>query len=81
MCLLLFFVIWKLRNRFKYAGQVMAFYMIVNGCERFLIELIRVNSTYTIFGIHATQAEIIALMLLLVGVIYFNVTPKIEKLK
>ena len=76
MCLFLFFVIWKFRNRFKYPGQVMAFYMIVNGCERFLIELIRVNSTYTIFGLHPTQAEIIALILVLVGVIYFFIAQK-----
>jgi phosphatidylglycerol---prolipoprotein diacylglyceryl transferase len=80
-CLILFFVIWKMRNRFRHAGQVMAFYMILNGIERFLIELIRINSTYTIFGIHPTQAEIIALLLIIAGALYFAVASKFQQSK
>ena len=81
MCLFLFFVIWKLRNRFKNFGQLMAFYMIVNGMERFLIEQIRINTTYSFMGIYPTQAEIIALLLIAVGVIYFFIAPKKELAK
>ena len=33
-------------------------YLIVNGIERFAVELFRVNNTYTIFGFQPTQAEI-----------------------
>ena len=44
-------------------------YLIFNGIERFLIELIRVENKYDIFGLHITQAEIISLLLIVAGVI------------
>jgi prolipoprotein diacylglyceryltransferase len=47
----------------------------MNGIERFLVETIRVNTTYSIFGIHPTQAELISAALVITGiisVIYFN---------
>jgi prolipoprotein diacylglyceryltransferase len=54
--------------------------MIINGIERFFIEKIRVNTTYNIFGIHPTQAELISLALILAGsMMYFyfkNRKPK-----
>ena len=33
-------------------------YLILNGIERFFVETIRVNTTYSIFGLHPTQAEL-----------------------
>ena len=42
-------------------------YMVVNGLERFLIEKIRVNTTYKIFGAEITQAEIISFGLIVAG--------------
>jgi prolipoprotein diacylglyceryltransferase len=50
--------------------------MIFNGAERFTIELIRVNSFYHFWGIKATQAEIIALVLVLSGILYFALLYK-----
>ena len=50
-------------------------YLIVNGIERFLIELIRVNTKYHFWGINPTQAELIAGFLIVSGVgilIYFS---------
>ena len=44
-------------------------YLIVNGVERFTVELIRVNNTYSIFGFHPTQAEIISAALVLTGIV------------
>ena len=38
-------------------------YMILNGVERFFIELIRVNTKYDIAGIHFTQAEMISTLM------------------
>ena len=48
-------------------------YLIFNGVERFLIEKIRINERYDVFGMKATQAEIIAILFVLVGIvgIYF----------
>ncbi|HMH20564.1 MAG TPA: prolipoprotein diacylglyceryl transferase family protein [Puia sp.] len=68
VCLGLFFLIWALRKRFVIPGTLFAFYLIVNGIERFFIEKIRVNSKYSIFGLHPTQAEIISSLLVISGV-------------
>ncbi|MEP7318311.1 MAG: prolipoprotein diacylglyceryl transferase family protein [Panacibacter sp.] len=75
--LILFAVLWSLRKRVKYTGQIFSLYLIVNGLERFFIEKIRVNSTYDIFGFHPTQAEIISTFLVILGIILFIVSPKI----
>jgi prolipoprotein diacylglyceryltransferase len=42
-------------------------YLMLNGIERFLIEKIRVNSTYDLLGMHPTQAELISVALFLFG--------------
>ncbi len=67
ICLVLFFIIWSLRKRFSIPGTFFAFYLILNGVERFFIEKIRVNNKYNIFGFHPTQAEIISFLLVLAG--------------
>ncbi len=64
----LFFVIWALRKSFTIPGTLFCFYLILNGSERFLIEKIRVNTTYHIFGKFITQAEIISSVLFLAGI-------------
>ena len=43
-------------------------YMIMNGVERFFIELIRVNTKYHLFGISFTQAEMISIFMVIGGV-------------
>ncbi len=67
ICIGLFFLLWSLRKKFPVPGTLFAFYMIINGIERFFIEKIRVNTRYSIFGYHPTQAEIISTMLILGG--------------
>jgi prolipoprotein diacylglyceryltransferase len=68
-CGILFAVLWAVRKRFHVAGQLFGLYLILNGIERFLIEKIRVNSTYSIFGFHPTQAELISSFLVIAGVL------------
>ena len=68
-CFALFLVIWFTRKRFRYAGQLFGFYLVLNGLERFFIEKIRVNTQYHIFGLHPTQAELISTALVITGVI------------
>jgi prolipoprotein diacylglyceryltransferase len=51
--------------------------MIFNGIERFCVEQIRVNSTYHFLGINPTQAELIALALITVGIFYWLLAPKL----
>ena len=69
VCLILFGVLWYLRKRIFRPGLLTAIYLIMNGTERFLIELIRVNTKYDILGIHPTQAELISLLLIMAGVV------------
>jgi prolipoprotein diacylglyceryltransferase len=63
--------LWKFRAKFTKPGTLISFYMIINGIERFVVEKIRVNTTYNIFGFHPTQAEIISTSMILVGIIMF----------
>lgn len=67
-CFILFFVLWGLRKKIKIPGMIFSLYLIFNGVERFLVETIRVNSKYSIFGIHPTQAELISFLLVLAGI-------------
>ena len=68
VCLGLFFLLWFLRKRLKVPGLLFAVYLIVNGIERFFIEKIRVNTEYSFWGIHPTQAELISFALVLTGI-------------
>jgi prolipoprotein diacylglyceryltransferase len=69
VCLLLFLFLWSIRDRIKIPGLMFGIYMILNGIERFFIELIRVNTKYHLFGIRFTQAEMISLLLVVAGII------------
>jgi phosphatidylglycerol---prolipoprotein diacylglyceryl transferase len=79
ICIVLFFVLWKLRKKIKYAGLMFGIYLILNGLERFLIEKIRVNTIMDFLGMKLTQAEIISfsLMILGLGLIIFSLKKKI----
>jgi prolipoprotein diacylglyceryl transferase len=68
-CLILFFILWSIRKKIRIPGLIFAIYLIMNGVERFLVELIRVNTRYDIFGIHPTQAEIISPLLVIAGIV------------
>lgn len=71
MCLILFLFLWMLRNTITKKGLMISIYLIFNGLERFFIEKIRVNTTYSIYGYHPTQAEIISALLVIVGLFMF----------
>lgn len=74
ICLLLFALLWTLRTRIKIPGLLSSVYLILNGLERFTIELIRVNTKYHILGLNPTQAELISFTFILsgiAGVFYF----------
>lgn len=77
--LLLFAFLWGIRKKIKTAGVLTAIYLIVNGIERFFIELIRVNTKYHFFGIDPTQAELIAAFLVVSGVILLIVFTRQKK--
>jgi phosphatidylglycerol:prolipoprotein diacylglycerol transferase len=68
-CILLFAVLWSFRKRIMIPGMLFAIYLIMNGVERFLIEKIRVNTQYHIGSLDITQAEIISMVLFVLGVV------------
>jgi phosphatidylglycerol:prolipoprotein diacylglycerol transferase len=68
VCCLLFFLLWGIRKKIKVPGIIFGIYLILNGLERFVIEKIRVNTTYSILGFHPTQAEIISFCLFVSGI-------------
>ncbi|MBK8491539.1 MAG: prolipoprotein diacylglyceryl transferase [Saprospirales bacterium] len=61
--------LWFMRKRLSIAGMLFFLYLMLNGVERFLIEQIRVNIKYDLWGFHPTQAEIIAVAFFLLGAI------------
>jgi len=74
MGLSIFAFLWFMRKRFSFLAQAFATYMMLNGIERFLIEKIRVNDRYGLFGIDSfqvTQAEVISTGIFLTGLTLF----------
>jgi phosphatidylglycerol:prolipoprotein diacylglycerol transferase len=69
VCILLFAFLWSIRKKIKTPGILFSIYLILNGIERFFIELIRVNSKYHVGSFSFTQAELISSLLVLTGVI------------
>lgn len=76
MCGGLFLLLLAIRKRVHTAGIISGIYLIFTGLERFLIEKIRVNSTYSIFGLNPTQAEIISILLILTGIMIILIKGK-----
>ena len=62
-----FGLLWALRKHAHAPGWLFGVYLLLAGVERFLIELIRVNATYSIFGMEITQAQIIATLCVFAG--------------
>lgn len=79
IAVLLFTLLWSVRKRFKVPGRMFAVYLILNGMERFSIEQIRVNTQYHFAGINPTQAELIAVALMLTGIILYAVAPRFKR--
>ncbi len=69
ICALFFAFLWAIRRRIKIPYVMFGIYLILNGAERFFIETVRVNKTYDAAGYTLSQAEIIALTLVIAGVL------------
>ncbi|QNA42999.1 prolipoprotein diacylglyceryl transferase [Lacibacter sediminis] len=82
MCLLLFGILLFARGRIKLAGGLFCLYLVLNGLERFFIEKIRVNTKYEDLPFQPTQAELISLGLVILGIVlYFVAKRKAESSK
>ena len=58
-----------LRNVIHRPGVLFFIYCFLNGLERFFIEFIRVNPRYSILNYNLSQAQIIAFILIITGVV------------
>ena len=68
MSFIIFGILWGIRKKIKAPGVMFSIYLIFNGIERSLIEKIRINERYEIWGIEYTQAEFIAFLLIAFGI-------------
>lgn len=69
ICTLLFLFLWAIRKKIQTPFVLFGIYLAVNGMERFLVESIRVNKIYNVLGLHISQAQGIAILLVLSGLI------------
>jgi phosphatidylglycerol:prolipoprotein diacylglycerol transferase len=69
MALGCFAALWALRKHPFQAGWLFSVYLLLAGVERLLIEQIRVNVQFALYGIQVTQAEFIAFVFVLAGTI------------
>lgn len=76
LAFIIFLILWNIRKQIKLPGMMFGIYLIFNGLERFFIELIRVNSKYTVAGIPFTQAELISSILFISGCILVGYSIK-----
>lgn len=67
--LIIFAILWAMRKRFTVPGMLFFLYAFLNGVERFFIEKIRTNPDIHILGMSATQAEYVAALLMITGVV------------
>ncbi len=83
MALTIFAFLWFMRKRWQIPGQLAVWYLLLSGIERLLIEQVRVNNEYNIFGYGITQAEIISSVMILIGLIGIltikKIGPKLAK--
>jgi prolipoprotein diacylglyceryltransferase len=79
ICLLLFVALMLIYKKITAPGVLFSIYLIMNGLERFFIEKIRVNTKYEALPFQPTQAEIIALGLVLLGLLLFFVLRRNRK--
>ncbi len=69
LCTFLFLLLWAVRRKITTPLVMFGIYLIINGLERFLIELVRVNKAYNVSNFSFSQAQEIALLLILSGFI------------
>jgi prolipoprotein diacylglyceryl transferase len=67
---ILFLIVWMVRKKITQPGIITGIYFIFAGGERFFIEKIRVNNKYTFLPFQPTQAELISVILIILGIVF-----------
>jgi phosphatidylglycerol---prolipoprotein diacylglyceryl transferase len=69
MMSIVFGILWYLRKRIKVVGVIFCIYLMLTGIERYIIEKIRVNVVHEVMGMKLTQAEILSILLFIIGLV------------
>jgi len=67
---ILFLIVWMVRKKITQPGIITGIYFIFAGGERFFIEKIRVNNKYIFLPFQPTQAELISVILIILGIVF-----------
>ncbi|KAA2242705.1 DUF4185 domain-containing protein [Chitinophaga agrisoli] len=70
-CLLLFTTMWIIRKSIKTPGALFYLFLLLNGAERYFIEMLRITPKYQLLGIQLSQAQLIALLFIAGGLAGF----------
>ena len=82
MALSIAFFLWSIRKRITTHGVLFMIYLVLNGIERFFIEKIRVNDLLVNTpSLKMTQAELIAVILFIIGIVGSIVLTQRQKRK
>lgn len=79
MAAILFGVLWAFRKHPFLNGWLFGLYLVFNGVERYLIEQIRVNNVLDFIVFRATQAEVIAVLTVVVGLALLAYTSRQQR--
>ena len=71
LCTIFFIVLWSIRKKINIPGALFSIMLVIMGIQRFFMETIRVNSKYHFLGIETTQAEMISVILIILGIMGF----------
>ena len=76
MTVVIFCFLWIIRKTSYRPGFMFSMYLLFSGLERLLIEQIRINSEYHFVGMSFTQAELISVLLIMLGLVGVFKTTK-----
>ncbi len=77
MATIIFIFLWSIRKKLVTPGMMSSVYFLLIGIERLLIEQLRINNK--LFGLGITQAEIISVVMILIGITGIFLMPKVGK--
>ena len=66
-CLIAFAFMWSIRKKIKMPGTAFCIFLVLTGIERFFVEFIRINPTYDFGGVDLSQAQFIAVGMIIAG--------------
>jgi phosphatidylglycerol:prolipoprotein diacylglycerol transferase len=72
IAVIIFWVLWKYRKKFKVNGKLFFLYLILTGLARLLVEFIRLNPKI-LPGL--SEAQVISIVLIIIGIVFYFKTP------